>query len=244
LRWIKQISSRHVAPAFGAVAIVTSGIWMASTLLRDYNQSLWSPILVYERSGLYAFSVVTSLVGIALPLLLVVRLWPRAKNTGPAALRSKVSFLGTLLIALAILSIFYLVERIIPVSVVPFSTCASGIAFAAAGFLLLRYLQPALQMSVLAAGLIFILSVRFVDWNSRKPFLRDLYKVRLGMSVPDVQSIMGGYLTTASTEEPEFNKLEDELIVYRPSNEAAYNADLGEITVRSGRVVAVRYLGD
>lgn len=215
---------------------------MASTLLRDYNQSLWSPILVYERSGLYAFSVVTSLVGIALPVLLVVRFWPRAKNTGPAG--SKISFVGTLLIALAIMSIFYFVERMIPVSVVPFSTCASGIAFAAAGFLLLRYLQPALQMGVIAAGLVLILSVRFVDWNSRKPFLRDLYKVRVGMSVPDVQSIMGGYLTTPSTEEPEVNKLEDELIVYRPSNEAAYNADLGEITVRNGRVVAVRYLGD
>jgi hypothetical protein len=56
-----------------------------------------------------------------------------------------------------------------------------GIRFAPRVVLLLTF-------AVAFAGL------RWVNWNSRKPFLRDLYSVRVGMTPSQVEAIMGKYL--------------------------------------------------
>jgi len=49
--------------------------------------------------------------------------------------------------------------------------------------------------NVLAIYVLLILSARFVDWNSRKPFLRDLLQLKEGMTGQQVRDIMGRYQT-------------------------------------------------
>jgi hypothetical protein len=39
-----------------------------------------------------------------------------------------------------------------------------------------------------------LFSVRFVDWSGRKPFLRDFYRIKEGMTESQVDQIMSGYM--------------------------------------------------
>jgi hypothetical protein len=40
-----------------------------------------------------------------------------------------------------------------------------------------------------------VLTIRTINWNSRKPFLRDLYRIKEGMTAAQVEQIMGNYTT-------------------------------------------------
>ena len=80
-----------------------------------------------------------------------------------------------------------------------------------------------------------------VDWNSRKPFLRDLDRVRPGMTVAEVDTIMARYdrlpvvLGTTSAQQT---------VSYRHTTAAWGNSDIGLIMLDAGRVVAVTFLPD
>ena len=79
------------------------------------------------------------------------------------------------------------------------------------------------------------------DWNSRKPFLRDLDRVRPGMPLAEVDAIMARYerwpvdLGTTSPQQT---------VSYRHTTAAWGNADIGLIRLDAGRVVAVTFLPD
>jgi hypothetical protein len=81
------------------------------------------------------------------------------------------------------------------------ATCASATFFAGYGLFWTVILIPLLlwRASVLkfACYALLILSLAvlyFVPWNSRKPFLRDFEKVCVGMTVSEVEAIMGDYI--------------------------------------------------
>ncbi|WP_144370167.1 hypothetical protein [Myxococcus stipitatus] len=101
--------------------------------------------------------------------------------------------------------------------------------------------------------------MRWVDWDSRKPFLRDRYSVQRGMPLEQVDAIMGhaiagtGWpenpLTKAGTPigalaaEPRELQLGDSR-VYRHTHEGWGNSDWGVVRFREGRVVEVAFLPD
>ncbi len=81
------------------------------------------------------------------------------------------------------------------------AVCASATIFAGYGLFWTVILLPFLlrRPSVVKSGFyaLLILSLvilYFIPWNSRKPFLRDLEKVRIGMTMPEVETIMDGYM--------------------------------------------------
>jgi hypothetical protein len=152
--------------------------------------------------------------------------------------------------------------------------CLSGTAFAAYGLfwtmLLLPFLlwKPSLlKMRIYMLFLALLIILHAVPWNSRKGFVRDLDRVRIGMTAEEVDAIMGKYMkgtgwpagpeTTAhvltevnsgnvtntyTTPEGELG-IQDS-VVYRHSNGAEFNSDWGVVTLKDGRVVRTHFSPD
>lgn len=126
------------------------------------------------------------------------------------------------------------------------------------------------RLSVLVALIVSISALYFVDWTTRKPFLRDLARVRVGMTEAEVRGIMGRYMegtgwpaipgssTNApgtlniagsdsqySTETSSSGQMViRDSLVFRHSNDGAFNSDWGIISLSSGRVVSVEFSPD
>lgn len=126
-----------------------------------------------------------------------------------------------------------------------------------------RYLAVAGAMSLAVA-------LYSVNWTTRKPFLRDLAKVRPGMSEAEVKRVMSRYLEgtgwpaapgstpdggatvtdigsgrsfSSSVSEAGQLVIKDSL-VYRHSNDGAFNSDWGIVSLKDGRVVGVSFSPD
>ena len=156
------------------------------------------------------------------------------------------------------------------------AVCASATVFACYGLFWSLVLLPLLiwrasAMKFVCYGLMVLsLAVLYiVPWNSRKPFLRDFEKVRVGMSVPEVEAIMGGYMkgtgwpalpgadesggtltevgsgVTMDTAIDHNGEIEiKDSITYRHSNEGAFNSDWGVVKFEDGKVVGKRFMPD
>lgn len=120
-----------------------------------------------------------------------------------------------------------------------------------------------------ALGLVFAL-LYLVPWSSRKPFLRDLGRIEIGMTQGEVEEIMAGYIrgtgwpASPAGTRPEAGFLADvssgaryateptaggelafrDSFVFRHSDDGAFNSDWGVVRFHDGRVAAVEFLPD
>jgi hypothetical protein len=108
---------------------------------------------------------------------------------------------------------------------------------------------------ILVLFVVVVLSVRFIDWNSRKPFLRDFYRVKEGMTESQVDQIMDGYIKgyygglppSLRAYEPQFDEqgsIVTGWVTYRHTDEGWGDSDWGEVTFEDGHVVETRFLHD
>lgn len=154
--------------------------------------------------------------------------------------------------------------------------CASATVFAGYGLFSTLILLPLLTwkpswlkfacyaLMILSFGILY-----FFPWNSRKPFLRNFEKIRIGMTVSEVEMIMGNYIkgtgwqsprrakTSAATptelhsditmkpsDNPSGEMEIQDSIVYRHSHDGAYNSDWGVVEFRDGKVVGKTFMPD
>lgn len=122
-------------------------------------------------------------------------------------------------------------------------------------------------LAVLSAA---IAGLYFVPWSSRKPFLRDLYSIRPGMTESQARQIMGRYMegtgwpavygnasnapgslvdagsgaTYATDVTPSGEMAVRDFIVYRHSTDGAYDSDWGIISLSNGVVLGVSFSAD
>ena len=117
---------------------------------------------------------------------------------------------------------------------------------------LLLYGRP-MRQTLLILGLFVMVafSVRFADWNSRKPFLKDFYSIKEGMTPAQVEQIMGGYmigggapLGSSRTELNGWVEIVAGTVTYRHTNEGWGDSDWGVVTFENGRVVKTEFLPD
>jgi hypothetical protein len=87
-----------------------------------------------------------------------------------------------------------------------------------------------------------ILALFLVPWSTRKPFLHHLYSIKPGMTEADVVRIMAGY--KERTYLTHSNAGREALYTFRHSDNGFFNADLGVVTIRDGKVVDIRFLPD
>lgn len=126
------------------------------------------------------------------------------------------------------------------------------------------------RIATLAVVIAVIATLYTVEWTTRKPFLRDLDCIRVGMSEAEVRKLMGRYMEGtgwpaipgSSTNAPaaldiagsgsqyatETSKsgqmvIRDSL-TFRHSNDGAFDSDWGIVSLSNGRVVSVEFSPD
>jgi hypothetical protein len=90
-----------------------------------------------------------------------------------------------------------------------------------------------------------------IHWNTRKPFLIELGHVRIGMTAQEVDGVMNRYIKGSGIapvgrfgSDENGQLMLKESIVYRHSNDGAFNADWGVVTFKDGKVTNVEFLPD
>ncbi len=127
------------------------------------------------------------------------------------------------------------------------------------------------RVAATAAAMAVVAALYFVEWTTRKPFLRDLSKIRTGMTETEVRQIMGRYLegtgwptspicvASPATDgrAPEGTGSHNGAVtsgaghltlpnslVFRHSNAAKFNSDWGIIAFSDAKVVGVSFNAD
>jgi len=239
----------YLSEVWRILVVAASGVWLLVTFFGDISRSTSSLVLRQDPFAVIWFSIVATILGCVVPLLLSLWFVQRVRhaeilhNTG-RSLNSWKWWLSLCVLLVGIVGCsycFYFFERIVPVSIMPFSTSLGAVIFIFVGLWLMRDRQARLRITVVAIYALLILSTRFVDWNSRKPFMRDLLRLREGMTGQQVKVIMGRYVTDQDAADV---SQANGTLSYRHSNEAEYNADWGEVTLREGKVVGAEFSPD
>jgi hypothetical protein len=144
------------------------------------------------------------------------------------------------------LSLFLILDLAGSVSLYLWFTAIYATGWALVGLLVLHPRPIREKLLVVALFLTALFSIRFVDWNSRKPFLKDLERVSLGTPVAQVDEIMGDYMedTGALTQVDEQGRIISGTITFRHTTAAWGNSDYGILTIAGGRVVDVDFVPD
>jgi len=169
--------------------------------------------------------------------------WPRARYL----------MLGTVL--WVGLSLFLLLDLWSAVSLfVPFVVIYAAF-WVLVGMLLLIGRPWKEKLLILGLFVAVLVSVRFVDWNSRKPFLKDLGQIEEGMTVTQVDQIMAGYERGPEADQPPILEPAEDgsgpaaradrtWVVYRHTTEGWGNSDWGVVGFQDGVVFETRFLPD
>lgn len=187
--------------AIGAGACFTIVSIQTATQLVD------SPVVKQHDVLADLLAVVTTCVGVTLPSCLVLQIATRIKRialTGSTFTRASTTFSKRdyLVPAVFVLALLFLVERRVPVTIYPFATVGAAVAFVAIGLLQTRRTTISFSIGAVAVGVLLIQSSAFWDWNARKPFLRDLNKIRVGMSFEEVKRTMRRHLDRPTEADP------------------------------------------
>jgi len=239
-------------PPVRLVPIYVTSLLLALSLLQDVGTFMHSPLIRgSELLSLISAASTSGAIGLLLLLVFCVRPWLSRQQGGlvdshRGRLTRIAEELAIWLTVAVALTAFCLFERLLPVSVLPFSTGACGILWLLAGNWTMRRLRLQGRTTLLAIGLLISLGIRFVDWNTQKPFIRDLLSVRVGMTRPEVERIMGRYPRPewSSSGEDSYHGIQpDDTIVYRPSHGVVY-ADWGVVKFTDGKVTVVDSYSD
>lgn len=138
------------------------------------------------------------------------------------ALLAAVTLLTTASILLDIYSAF---------SVSPLATSICGFIWICIGFWLMTPIRLAPRLILLALSLFLILGVKHVDWNSRRPFVRDLLKIESGMTANEVDNIMKRYRRGSDSE--------NDALFYMHGVKGPFYSDMGVVTLKNDKVDTV-----
>src|SRR6185436_12129891 len=86
-------------------------------------------------------------------------------------------------------------------SVFPLTLSICGLIWIGIGFRLMKRFRSTKRLILLGLSLFSILAFKYIDWNSRRPFIRDLLKIESGMTPNEVNIIMKRYDGGSSPDE-------------------------------------------
>jgi hypothetical protein len=116
------------------------------------------------------------------------------------------------------------------------SVCA--ILGAVCGYLGWRsYLTLRSRLVLVALLLVTIIGGKYVDWNARKPLVRDMYRVRIGMTAAEADLVMSRHKIGPGENPREEPPIGDGELVYgtrRTSDQVIFE-------IRDGRIAHVEF---
>lgn len=116
--------------------------------------------------------------------------------------------------------------------------CALGLV---ASLPLLYGRRRAIQIAIPVMIVLLALAVQPIDWDSRKPFMRALNQIEVGMTVEQVDALMAGYMRSPAQSGTVGGT---NTIGFRHTNEGWGNSDIGLITIVDGHVASREFLPD
>lgn len=158
----------------------------------------------------------------------------------------KVDRIPLIVFFLSCVGIFLFFDYIFDVSVSMAFTSIYCLISCFIGIFFTRRLTVTQRSGTLILLIVLLFSVRFIDWNSRKSFLKDLYKIHPGMNVKEVDSIMGKYEKN-EPDEPTgsiTHSASSGYVIYHHTHEAWGNADTGIVKYERDQVVEVTFSDD
>ena len=163
--------------------------------------------------------------------------------------KTRLRYALLVIIFLIAFGIFLVLDLLFQVSVYLRFVTAYAAFWTLVGALLLHGNPLRRQVLILALFAVAVFSIHLINWNSRKPFLKDLYRVEQGMTEAQVEQIMGKYIMgTGWPASPvsEMTKPEELVppnsVVYRHTNEGWGDSDWGVVTFEDNRVAQVDFL--
>src|SRR5262249_9421860 len=153
------------------IPIAMSSLWLALTVFWDARTWISSPLIVGSEL-LCAISIAVIFGSIVAPLLIMSywsRRWIWPRNNPYSQESSQLQrFAVRLLVPLFVaggLGFFFLFERLLPCSVLPFSTTICAVLWLIGGNWMIKRSGAQARAALLAMGVLMILSVKFLDWN-------------------------------------------------------------------------------
>ena len=164
---------------------------------------------------------------------------------------SQQDLLLALLLFLTAISIYALMDFLATISLNISANLIFFSVLALFGGILLRERARWQQAIYILLVVLVIVSFQFVDWNSRKPFLRDLNSIKIGMSYQEVEEIMDDYIFSSGIRTSPLPNYavpseidETDVVSYRHTEEGWGDADIGIVTFSNGQVIEIRFLPD
>jgi hypothetical protein len=209
------------------------------------------------HNALHGFVVLPLLAGLALlggaaVVQIILSRWPNTPRQSVELLRGRCgrgARVQHLLLGLAFwiaLSVFLILDLTGSISLHPGLVAIYAFCWVLVGLLLL-YSRPLREkVVVLTLFLITLGAVRFVDWNTRKPFLRALDRITAGITEAQADEIMEGYIKGISpmAQVDKQGGIDWGTVSYQHTTEAWGNVDVGVLVFQSGRVVRVDFFPD
>lgn len=143
------------------------------------------------------------------------------------------------IILLAAMGIYLLLDLAAAASLNPVVSGGFALTALALGLYILNSL-PLRQRLVLVGMLVTaVFAVRYIDWDDRKPFLRDFYQIQPGMTAAEVDAVMEDYIKQVSpfVARSAEGLVQTGAVSYQHAVDGTGDSDFGLITFAGGRVV-------
>ncbi len=153
---------------------------------------------------------------------------------------------GAILILLAALTLYILLDLAAAVSLNLVISGGFALTTLGLGWRILDS-KPVHQRLALGGLLVTaVFALRFVDWDSRKPFLRDFNQVQLGMKAAEVDELMADYnkFTSPFVTTSIRGDAQTGTVFYQRATGDQGDSDIGLITFAGGRVIGRTFYPD
>jgi hypothetical protein len=238
----KSLTNRNLLKI--AIVLIAT-LFLAVEVFRDLPNLI--NLLINGKSIFkFMFAVLIAFLSIFAPLISAVfgfpymkKSWETADNQSlikPTIVRRFLSYAGLSLLVILLSLNFFLVDIISYASIFPMVIPVCGILWIFIGNVLFAESRPSIRIVTVAVSLCLILSLKYIDLNSRKPFFRDMVKIRVGMDVASVEALMSKYRSF---------KEENQIIYTLGKIEGSYGGnDFSILRIQMGKIEAIEIHND
>jgi hypothetical protein len=233
------------------VAVASATYVFLFTAVNDIITCCFAPLLSIRWIVLFPYGFAPTVVGVVLPCCILIHLYSQAQKRKPTCRKppyslltvviSGLKYIGILSLLAFLVFIFMVAEIFFPFSELPFINLAAAVLLIQAGRATMPHIPAGRRRALIAMFVLLILSVRYIDWISSKPFARHMFQVHRGMTGVEVERLMSSHLKDWNQPESEhYRHLDPNFtgeVWYRHTTEGWGNADWGKIVFKDGRAV-------